>query len=232
MRGMRPDRGAKIRTRTKAVAAERHADVWHLTTIDRRLGRATETARAKILINAAGPWVGDVLAVTQRRNAPASIRLVQGSHIVVPRLYAHDRCYIFQNADKRIIFAIPYEGDFTLIGTTERDYVGDPGDVKTTAEEIDYLCRAANQYFSSSDYARRRLSGPIQASGRSTMTVQPKRRRQRAITCWIWMKPGAPMLSIFGGKITTYRRLAQHALDKLDRFLPAEGPQTPQLVGP
>jgi glycerol-3-phosphate dehydrogenase len=215
------DRGATIRTRTKAVAAHRNADAWHLTTQDRRSGGPTETVRAKILINAAGPWVGDVLAVTRRQNAPASIRLVQGSHIVIPKLYAHDRCYIFQNTDKRIIFAIPYEGDFTLIGTTENDYVGDPGEVKTNAEDIDYLCRAANQYFSTAittDEVVWTYSGvrPLYDDGAS--------EAQAATRDYVLDldEAGAPMLSIFGGKITTYRRLAQHALDKLERHLPAK----------
>jgi len=215
------DRGATIRTRTKAVAAERNAETWRLTTLDSRSGRPAEQVRAKILINAAGPWVGDVLAVTQRRNVPTSIRLVQGSHIVIPRLYTHERCYIFQNTDKRIIFAIPYEEDFTLIGTTERDYVGDPGEAKATAEEIDYLCHAANQYFSTAittDEVVWTYSGvrPLYDDGAS--------EAQAATRDYVFDvdEAGAPMLSIFGGKITTYRRLAQHALDKLDRHLPAK----------
>ncbi len=214
------DRGAVIRTRTKAVAAERGVDGWHLTTADCRSG-ATKMVRAKILINAAGPWVGDVLAVTRRLNAPASIRLVQGSHIVVPKLYAHDRCYIFQNTDKRIIFAIPYEDDFTLIGTTEIDYVGDPGKVLTTAPEVDYLCRAANQYFSTAikpDQVIWTYSGvrPLYDDGAS--------EAQAATRDYVLDldEDGAPMLSIFGGKITTYRRLALHVFDKLDRYLPAK----------
>ena len=214
------DRGATIRTRTKAVAAERETGVWRLTTVDRRSAGPPEQVRAKILINAAGPWVGDVLAATQRRNVPASIRLVQGSHIVVPRLYTHDRCYIFQNTDKRIIFAIPYESDFTLIGTTERDYVGDPGAAKTSAEEIDYLCQAANRYFSTAVTSNEVIwtySGvrPLYDDGAS--------EAQAATRDYVFDldEAGAPMLSIFGGKITTYRRLAQHALDKLDRHLPA-----------
>ena len=95
--------------------------------------------QAKVLVNAAGPWVGDVLAAINGKNVSASIRLVQGSHVLVPKLYDHDRCYVFQNPDKRVIFAIPYDHDFTLIGTTERDYVGDPGKVEATAEEIEYL---------------------------------------------------------------------------------------------
>ena len=177
------DRGAQIRTRTKAVAAERQAGTWHLTTIDRRSGGTAETVHAKTLVNAAGPWVGDVLAAAKRRNAPASVRLVQGSHIVVPKLYAHDRCYIFQNADKRIIFAIPYDDDFTLIGTTERDYVGDPSDVRATAEEINYLCQAANQYFKTA-IRPGRLFGRIQASAPSTTTAQAKRRQRPGTMYW------------------------------------------------
>jgi len=215
------DRGATIRTRTKAVAADRNAEAWHLTTEGQRSGGARETVRARILINAAGPWVADVLAVTRRRNVPASIRLVQGSHIVIPKLYTHDRCYIFQNNDKRIIFAIPYENDFTLIGTTENDYVGDPSEVRTTAEDIDYLCRAANQYFSTAITSEEVIwtySGvrPLYDDGAS--------EAQAATRDYVLDldETGAPMLSIFGGKITTYRRLAQHALDKLERHLPAK----------
>ena len=214
------DRGATIRTRTKAVAANRGTDVWQLTTVDRRSGGSTQTVRARILVNAAGPWVGDVLAATRQQNAPASIRLVQGSHIVVPKLYTHDRCYIFQNPDKRIIFAIPYEDDFTLIGTTENDYIGDPGEVRTSAEDIDYLCRAANQYFSTTITPAEVVwtySGvrPLYDDGAS--------EAQAATRDYVLDldETGAPMLSIFGGKITTYRRLAQHALEKLDRYLPA-----------
>ncbi len=213
------DYGATIRTRTKAVAAERNADTWHLTTVDRRSGKAAEPVRAKILVNAAGPWVGDVLIAAKRRNAPASIRLVQGSHIVVPKLYAHDRCYIFQNADKRIIFAIPYEDDFTLLGTTERDYVGDPSDVATTAGEIEYLCRSANQYFKTAISP----AGVVWTySGVRPLYDDGASEAQAATRDYVLDldETGPPLLSIFGGKITTYRRLAQHALDKLARHLP------------
>jgi glycerol-3-phosphate dehydrogenase len=144
---------------------------------------------------------------------------VQGSHIVVPKLYAHDRCYIFQNADKRIIFAIPYEDDFTLIGTTERDYVGDPSDVATTAEEIGYLCRSANQYFKTA-------ISPTEVvwtySGVRPLYDDGASEAQAATRDYVLDldETGPPLLSIFGGKITTYRRLAQHALDKLARHLP------------
>ena len=193
--------------------------IWRRLTAATALNRRPYTRR--ILVNAAGPWVGDVLAITQRRNAPASIRLVQGSHIVVPKLYAHDRCYIFQNPDKRIIFAIPYEGDFTLIGTTENDYVGDPGAVATSPQDIEYLCQAVNRYFSTT-------IAPAQVvwtySGVRPLYDDGASEAQAATRDYVLDldEAGAPMLSIFGGKITTYRRLAQHALAKLERYLPAK----------
>jgi glycerol-3-phosphate dehydrogenase len=215
------DRGATIRTRTQAIAAERSADHWRLTVQNRRNGRK-ETVQAKIVVNAAGPWVGDVLDMTLHRNAAVSVRLVQGSHIVVRRLFAHDRCYIFQNADNRIIFAIPYEHDFTLIGTTDRDYAGDPADVTAAPEEIDYLCKAASEYFtlpiSPADvvwsYSGVRPlfddgAGAAQAATRDYVLELDER-------------DGAPLLTIFGGKITTYRRLAYQALSKLEPYLSAE----------
>ena len=213
------DRGAVIQTRTKLISAERLGEVWRLTTLDRRTG-GSSVKTAKILVNAAGPWVGDVLAKTCGQNVPATVRLVQGSHIVVSKLYDHDRCYIFQNADNRIIFAIPYEGDYTLIGTTDRDYSGDPADVKTTPEEIDYLCKAANEYFSIT------LS-PADViwnySGVRPLYDDGAAKAQSATRDYVLELAGpggAPLLSVFGGKITTYRRLAMHALDKLAEFLP------------
>ena len=212
------DRGAVVATRTKAVSAERGPEFWRLTLEDQR-GGARSAINARVLVNAAGPWVGEVLARTCGQNAPASARLVQGSHIVVGRLYDHDRCYIFQNADNRIIFAIPYETDFTLIGTTDRDYSGDPADVKASPEEIDYLCNAANEYFS------KKLS-PADVvwnySGVRPLYDDGAEKAQSATRDYVLEladEGGAPLLSVFGGKITTYRRLAMHALDKLAPFL-------------
>jgi len=213
------DRGARIVTRARAVSAERRADGWTLTTEAKRDG-AQETVAARILVNAAGPWVGDVLKTVGRRHAAASVRMVQGSHIVVSRIYDHDRCYIFQNADNRIIFAIPYERDFTLIGTTDRDYSGDPAAVEASPEEIAYLCQAASEYFASPlapadvvwSYSGVR---PLYDDGASKAQAAT-----RDYVLELDAAGGAPLLSIFGGKITTYRRLAQHALDKLDAYLP------------
>src|SRR6266567_4358682 len=132
--------------RTRCIAAERVGGVWEVLLEDDFSG-ARHSIHARALVNASGPWVGEVLGGVVRSNTQAAVRLVQGSHIVVRRLYEHDRCYIFQNADGRIFFAIPYERDFTLIGTTDRDWKGDPGNVRISPEEIDYLCAGASTYF-------------------------------------------------------------------------------------
>src|SRR5262245_61992885 len=135
------NRGATIRTRTRVIAATRDAQAWTVAVADAVTGHK-EAIRARVLINAAGPWVGEVSASALGLNTPGRVRLVQGSHIVVPKLFEHDRAYIFQNPDGRVVFAIPYEGDFTLIGTTDRDYPGDLAEVAATPEEIAYLCEA------------------------------------------------------------------------------------------
>src|SRR5437016_13419148 len=127
------DRGAEINTRMRAVEARQSHGRWQVTVEDVLTGERS-TIVARVLINAAGPWVHEVLAAKVGINAKANIRLVQGSHIVVPRLYAHDRAYILQNRDGRIVFAIPYQDDYTLIGTTDHDYDGDPAAAKATTE--------------------------------------------------------------------------------------------------
>ena len=211
------DRGATVMSRTKAVSALRGPDGWTLTVEDTRTG-ARQTVFARALVNAAGPWVADFLSNKLHIESKAHVRMVQGSHIVVKKLYEHDRCYIFQNADNRIIFAIPYERDFTLIGTTDRDYHGDPADVRASEEEIDYLCKAASEYFTQSitpsdvvwNYSGVR---PLYDDGASAAQAAT-----RDYVLVLDEEAGAPLLSIFGGKITTYRRLAEHALEKLEKF--------------
>ncbi|MCB1488106.1 MAG: glycerol-3-phosphate dehydrogenase, partial [Bauldia sp.] len=139
------DRGAEIRTRTRCVAANREDGLWRVTLEDRRDGRRFDiTARA--LVNAAGPWVPGVLTGVAGVTSSARDRLVKGSHIVVDRLFDHDRAYIFQNADKRICFAIPYEHAFTLIGTTDEEFSGDPSEVAISDHETDYLLGAVSEY--------------------------------------------------------------------------------------
>jgi glycerol-3-phosphate dehydrogenase len=215
------DRGAAITTRTRAVASERGADCWMLTVEDVDTG-VRHTVKGRALVNAAGPWVDKVLTGVVRSNAKAHVRLVQGSHIVVRQMFEHDRCYIFQNGDGRIIFAIPYEGQFTLIGTTDQDYTGDPAKVAISPEETDYLCRAASEYFArpvTSNDVVWTYSGvrPLYDDGAS---------EAKAATRDYVLEMDAPdglaaQLSVFGGKITTYRRLAESVLAKLAPHLPA-----------
>jgi glycerol-3-phosphate dehydrogenase len=223
------DRGATIKTRVKALSAERGRDHWRLTTEDRRTG-ARQGVEAGILVNAAGPWAAQVLH--EATGSPGKgVRLVQGSHIVVPRLYAHDRCYILQNPDRRIVFAIPYEDDFTLIGTTDLDYRGDPAKVSASASEVEYLCAAANQYFAAPitradvvwSYSGVR---PLYDDGASEA-----RAATRDYVLELDDAGAAPLLSVFGGKITTYRRLAEHALEKLAAHLSAKARQTGGWTG-
>ncbi|WP_342362139.1 glycerol-3-phosphate dehydrogenase [Terrarubrum flagellatum] len=223
------NKGADIRTRTKAVSAVRDAEGWTLTIENLDTGARSEV-RGKTLVNAAGPWVADVLTGTLRANSRAKVRLVQGSHIVTRRIFDHDRAYIFQNADGRIIFAIPYEDEFTLIGTTDRDYDGDPANVRATDEEISYLCAAASEYFvkpiAPSDVVWT-YSGvrPLYDDGAS--------EAKAATRDYVFELDdnGAPLLSIFGGKITTYRRLSEEALEKLQRWLPASSEEKEGWTG-
>jgi glycerol-3-phosphate dehydrogenase len=212
------ERGASIHTRTKVLSADREAGHWRIVT---QSEQGQQTVLAKALVNAAGPWVGEVLGGVVRSNTKAAVRMVQGSHIVVPKLYEHDRCYIFQNADGRIVFAIPYERDFTLIGTTDRDYRGNPAEAQATPEEIAYLCAAASEYFR--DPVR-----PEQVvwtySGVRPLYDDGASKAQEATRDYVLTLDApegeAPLLSVFGGKITTYRRLAEAALAKLAPHAP------------
>jgi len=215
------EKGATVAPRTRCVGAVPADGAWTLAVQDERTGERREV-RARALVNAAGPWVADVLRTVLRTNQPpASVRLVQGSHIVVPRLYPEDHCYVFQNADGRIFFVIPYERDFTLIGTTDRDYQGDPAQVRASEEEIAYLCRAASEYLRqpvTPDQVVWSYSGvrPLYDDGASEAQAAT-----RDYVLHLDASDGRPpLLSIFGGKITTYRRLAEAALARLAPCLP------------
>ncbi len=213
-------RGAKIMVGTRVIAAERIAGGWQITT-ESATGRATHLAR--VLVNAAGPWVEEVIRNVARINSSEGVRLVRGSHIVTRRLYDHDKCYFFQGTDGRIIFAIPYEQDFTLIGTTDKDHQGAPLAAHCTDEERDYLLRFASQYFAKPVTAQDVVwsySGvrPLYNDGASSATAAT---REYVLSL---DENGAPLLNVFGGKITTYRRLAEAALAKLAPFLPQAKP--------
>jgi glycerol-3-phosphate dehydrogenase len=212
------DRGADIRTRSRAVEIRQADGSWQVT-IENTFSGERSTINARALVNAGGPWVEDVLASGAGVNARAKVRLVQGSHIVVRKLYAHDRAYMFQNSDGRIVFVIPYQDDFTLIGTTDRDYQGDPAKVKASAEEINYLCASVSEYLAKPvkpedvvwTYAGVR---PLYDDGASEAKAAT-----RDYVFELDTPGGAPLLSIYGGKITTYRRLAEEALERLAPYL-------------
>jgi glycerol-3-phosphate dehydrogenase len=214
--------GATILPRTRCVSAERRDGLWHMLLHDEDRSVTTEI-RARGLVNAAGPWVGDVAHAMMRSNERAPVRLVQGSHIVVPKLYDHPGCYIFQNADNRIVFVIPYERDFTLIGTTDQDYKGDPALVHATPSEIAYLCRAASEYLRVPVTPQRVVwtySGVRPLYDESGDTAAQAATRDYVLK--LDAPAGAPpLLSVFGGKITTFRRLAESVLVQLAPHLPA-----------
>jgi glycerol-3-phosphate dehydrogenase len=206
-------RGADIMVRTKVSGAERHADHWVVTLNNQQSGE-TRTVSAKMIVNAAGPWVGDVLNGKLGLNSREGVRLVRGSHIVVPKLYDHDKCYFFQGEDGRIIFAIPYEGDFTLIGTTDADHSDPSEKPECTPEEQDYLCDFASRYFTkpvTRDEIVWTYSGvrPLYDDGAEDASAAT---RDYILTL---DENAAPLLNIFGGKITTYRKLAEGALAKI-----------------
>jgi glycerol-3-phosphate dehydrogenase len=212
------ERGASIGTRTLVAGAERLPDRWLVRV---RTPSGAREVQARVLVNAAGPWVGRVLDALSVR-AAAATRLVQGSHIVVPRLFEHGRAYIFQNPDGRIIFAIPYEHDFTLIGTTDRDYLGDPAEVAASEDEIAYLCSTASRYFRqpiARDHVVWSFSGVRALYDDGAPSAQEATREY--VLSLDAPQGAAPLLSVFGGKITTYRRLAEAALGEIADHCPA-----------
>jgi glycerol-3-phosphate dehydrogenase len=212
------DHGAQIHPRSRAVEIRQADGIWSLT-VENTLSGKRSTIQARVLVNAGGPWVEQVLATGAGVNARAKVRLVQGSHIVVRKLYAHDRAYMFQNSDGRIVFVIPYQDDFTLIGTTDRDFDGDPAKVKASAEEIKYLCNSVSEYLAhpvTPDDAVWTYAGvrPLYDDGASEAKAAT-----REYVFELDTPGGAPLLSIYGGKITTYRRLAEEALERLSPYL-------------
>ncbi len=217
-------RGADVRTRTLMRSARRNGNRWDISLSDHVSGRE-DTVSARMLVNVAGPWVGEVLANQLGQNAKSHVRLVKGSHIVVRSMFSHDRAYIFQNADRRIVFAIPYERDFTLIGTTDFEFSGDLSDVQIEKSEIDYLCRSVSEYFVkpvTPDNVVWTYSGvrPLYDDGDS---VAQKVTRDFVLELDA-PRGNPPLLSVFGGKLTTYRHLAEETLQKLKPWMDGAGP--------
>jgi glycerol-3-phosphate dehydrogenase len=213
-------RGADVNPRVRCVVAEREGTVWRLA-MESRTGERYAVA-ARVLINAAGPWIGEVLSHVVDAHARPPVRLVKGSHIVVPRLYDHDRAYVLRNSDGRFVFVIPFERDFTLIGTTEEDYHGDPAEAAADSAEIAYLIAAVGEYF------RRPLfeDDIVWAwSGVRALYDDGASRAKEAMRNYVIDIDAAgsqpPLLTIVGGKLTTYRRLAEDVLDRLTPYLKA-----------
>ena len=206
------ERGATVLTRWRCRDAQRSADGWQVT-LDSSSG-AFHTLNARALVNAAGPWAAQFLSEHAHLSHPKALRLVKGSHIVVPKLFDHGHAYIFQNPDKRIIFAIPYEHDFTLIGTTDVEHHGAIGAAKIDESEIAYLCEQASRYFAKpiapSDvvwtYSGVRPLLDDESGDPSAVTRDYSLELDTA---------QAPLLTVWGGKITTFRRLAEDAADLL-----------------
>ena len=210
--------GAKVLPRTECVAAKRESGLWRAQ-LRGREGEPEVSARA--IVNAAGPWVKSVLNERLRQPSPDKVRLVRGSHVVVPRLYEGDHAFILQNDDRRVVFMIPYEERYTLLGTTDVPHDGDPSLPEASAAEVEYLCRAASRYLrravGASDVVWRYAGvRPLYDDG----SANPSAVTRDYVLRLDSDQDGAPALSVFGGKITTYRRLAEHALHKLAPWFP------------
>ncbi|HUO02023.1 MAG TPA: glycerol-3-phosphate dehydrogenase, partial [Rhizomicrobium sp.] len=217
-------RGAQIHTQTQVTHLTRQGGSFVVRLKDRRSGESREVG-AKLVVNAAGPWVDHVLNSVVGEAPRRHVRLVQGSHLVMKRLYDHDRCYIFQNRDGRVIFAIPYENEFTLIGTTDHDYTGDPAKVRATREEVDYLCAAASEYFRV-PVTREGIVWTY--SGVRPLYDDGASKAQETTREYVLKLDGTAesgmILNVLGGKITTYRHLSERALTLVESVLGARGP--------
>ncbi|WP_373992037.1 glycerol-3-phosphate dehydrogenase [Duganella sp. BuS-21] len=209
------EKGATILTQAVCTRLERKSADWEATLFKPSCGQIRVNAR--YVVNAAGPWTASLLQAALPAKGSGHLRLIKGSHIVVKRIFAHDHAYIFQHPDRRIVFAIPYEQDFTLIGTTDLDYQGDAGQVAISEDEIAYLCQLASQYFTEPivpadvvwTYSGVR---PLVEDGADAKAVTRDYRLEID-------DGGPPILSVFGGKITTFRKLAEEAVDHIARAL-------------
>jgi glycerol-3-phosphate dehydrogenase len=209
------ERGATVRTRTRFVNAQRHANHW-VATLQQTANGTSESVHARTLVNAAGPWAANLLRESLALLPKRELLMAKGSHIVVRKLFEHDHAYILQNPDKRIIFAIPYEDEFTLIGTTDVAFSGDPANVSISADETDYLCEMVNRYFT------RQISAHDVIASYSGVRplLEDDTADLSAVTRDYALEHDAgadraPLLTVLGGKITTFRRLAEEALDLL-----------------
>jgi glycerol-3-phosphate dehydrogenase len=220
--------GAEIRTRTECVSARREGGAWRATLRAADGGEREVGARA--IVNASGPWVKRVLNDRLGEPSRDDVRLVRGSHLVLPRLYDADHAYILQNDDRRVVFMIPFEQRYTLVGTTDVPHEGDPTRPEASAAEAEYLCRAINRYLArptAPEQAVWRYAGvrPLYDDGTSDPSAITRDYTLRVDD----LDGAAPVLSVFGGKITTYRRLAEHVLQKLEPYF--AGMKSPWTAG-
>ena len=234
--------GAEIKPRTRCIKAERQNGFWQVTLQHSDTGHI-EHYRSRALVNAAGPWASSLFDEVIALPAPKRLRLVKGSHIIVPRIHDEPEAYILQNSDQRIVFVIPYEQHFSLIGTTDVDYEGDPSVVKISDAEIDYLCQVVNEHFKHKISAKdlvwsyagvRPLLDDEAHPNQSSATSQPaaqaplQGQAQKATRDYSFSLDTpdgeAPLLSVFGGKLTTYRLLAEAATDAIHAFFPSNKP--------
>ena len=216
------ENGATILTRTRCQSAYRKNGLWHIAIEDIDSGKISY-CRAKALVNASGPWAQNFIESKLQAKSPRSVRLIKGSHFVVPKMYDGEQAYILQNEDQRIVFVIPYNNDFTMVGTTDKEFVGNPKDAALDIEETNYLLDVVNKHFKNKLAAEDIVwswSGvrPLcddESSSPSAIT------RDYTLELETDETSQAPLLSIFGGKITTYRKLAEAAVEKLESFFPA-----------
>lgn len=209
------ENGASIQTRTRCISAHAEQNVW---TVQLQNAQGIFTVRSRVLVNAAGPWVTEFIQHELKMQAAYNIRLIQGSHIIVPKIYAGDKAFILQNDDQRIVFAIPYLDEYTLIGTTDQRYVGNPDQVEITEGEIEYLLQVMNSHFQQQltrqdiieTYSGVRPLCDDESDNPSAMT--------RDYTLVLTQQQHAPLLSVYGGKLTTYRKLAESAMHQLKPF--------------
>lgn len=213
------EKGAEVVTRTRCLSARRDGQCW---IVDLENAQGQFQIKAKALVNAAGPWVAQFIKQDLQLQSPYGIRLIQGSHIIVPKLYEGDKAFIMQNDDRRIVFAIPYLDQYTMIGTTDHEYQGDPAQVRITQEEIDYLIEVSNAHFKKqltqadivSTFAGVRPLCDDESDNPSAIT------RDYTLALSHESADQAPLLSVFGGKLTTYRKLAESAMQQLKAFFP------------
>jgi glycerol-3-phosphate dehydrogenase len=218
------ERGATIRTHAKLTRAERGPDRWDLVLNVR--GRR-ETTTARVLVNAAGPWIGEVAENVIRQPLKRPVRLIKGSHIVVRKRFEHDTGYILQAADGRVVFALPFAQDFTLIGTTDITFVGDVNMPAPDAKEILYLCDVMNEYFRervSPDELVWSFAGVRALYDDGSNRPEDVTRDYELVLDEPFRQ--APLLTVYGGKITTYRKLAEAAMEKVGQFFEARPPWT------